>query len=244
MAITPLLPMTRTETSHGAIFENAPPHLLSDHATRFMISNLDLKNEMVVAEAGCGSGVLCIFAAKCGASKVYGTDIDEDALSCARENAKLNGAANIEFINGSLLEPVPGDLDAVIALLPHKPAPRAFSVRYYGGSDGSDLLLAVIRQSAEKLKLGGRLYLYLNSIANPAKVLDEFSRDFSVSMLAEKKRYFTVEEFDSLTPGMFDYLLAQKSKGEAEFHEDAQGLFFWARIYSGVTCLSGKRKSK
>ncbi len=220
-------------TPIGEIVEEGDAALLSDHATEFMIRHLDIASASTVAEAGCGSGVLCIFASRAGAAKVYGTDIDEKALDTARRNAENNGARNIVFLHGSLLEPIAEKLDAVIALLPHKPAPRPFNHRYYGGVDGTDLLMAVIAQSAEKLRKGGRLYLYLNSIANPKKVLSVFREKFEVSMLAEKKRRFTQAEFDGLTKGMFQHMLALRQEGKCDFEEDAEGLFFIARIYAG-----------
>lgn len=43
-----------------------------------------------VLDYGCGSGILAIAAARLGASKVYATDIDAQALIAARDNAKAN----------------------------------------------------------------------------------------------------------------------------------------------------------
>ena len=227
--------MARKEiiTPFGTIAEYAPSPLLSDHATEFMLRHMEIRPGAVVAEAGCGSGIMCVFASKAGASRVYGTDIDDQSLAVARENAMRNCAENISFLHGSLLEPVLDGLDTVIALLPHKPAPRPFNHRYYGGDDGTDLLLECIRQSAEKLVRGGSLYLYLNSIANPRRTLAVFGEKFEVGLVAEKKRRFTKEEFDGLTEGMFAYLEKMRSEGKAEFHKDAGGLFFTAGIYLG-----------
>ncbi len=49
-----------------------------------------------VLDVGCGSGILGIIAAKRGASKVVGIDIDENALNNAARNASLNNV-NIEL---------------------------------------------------------------------------------------------------------------------------------------------------
>jgi hypothetical protein len=81
---------------------------------------------------------------------------------------------------------------------------------------------------------GGRLVLYANSIANPRRVLTAFERAFAVRLLAEKRRYFTREEFDALTPGMVDHLTVQRAHGEADFDEDDSGLYFLARLYEGI----------
>jgi ribosomal protein L11 methyltransferase len=44
-----------------------------------------------VLDYGCGSGILAIAAAKLGASRVVGVDIDPHALAAARDNATRNG---------------------------------------------------------------------------------------------------------------------------------------------------------
>jgi ribosomal protein L11 methyltransferase len=45
-----------------------------------------------VLDVGCGTGVLAIAAAKCGAQAVVGTDIDPVSVRISRENAALNQA--------------------------------------------------------------------------------------------------------------------------------------------------------
>lgn len=172
-------------TPYGIIEEQGPAALLADHATEFTLRHLSVEPGSQVAEPGCGTGVLSLCAALAGAALVTGTDVDPEALDAARLNAQRNRLANARFLCGSLLEPVAAGLHLVIALLPHKPAPRAVNLRYYGGVDGTDLLLATIRQSAERLVPGGRLLLYVNSIANPARVQDEFGRCFDVRVLGE-----------------------------------------------------------
>lgn len=221
-------------TRGGRIVEQGPAALLADHATMFILEHLTIRRGDRVAEPGCGTGVLSLYAALAGARSVVGTDVDPDALAAARQNAAANGVANVSFVLGSLLEPVPAGLDLVVANLPHKPAPRPFDHRYYGGPDGTDLLLAVIGQAAGRLVAGGRLVLYVNSVANLRRVAREFARDFDVRLLAEKRRYFTREEWDDLAPGMFEYLQAQKACGEADFEHDDLGLYFMARLYEGV----------
>jgi len=220
-------------TRYGRIEEHGPEVLLSDHATAFILQHMQVYRGQRVGEPGCGTGVISLCAAKAGARHVIGTDTDPQAVAAACYNRDANGLANAHFVRGSLLEPVAFGLDLVVALLPHKPAPRPFSRRYYGGWDGTDLLRATIRQGAEKLAMGGRLLLYLNSIANPRRISHELDAFYDVVTVAEKKRYFTEREFDEMTPGMFAHLEAQRKRGEADFWEDSQGLYFMARICEG-----------
>ena len=54
-----------------------------------------------VLDVGCGTGILAIAAAKCGAGTVVGTDIDRVSVRISRENAFLNQArARFVYANG------------------------------------------------------------------------------------------------------------------------------------------------
>lgn len=221
-------------TPAGTIREFGPQNVLSDHATAFMMEHLDIPRGARAIDAGCGTGVLAIFMSMAGASKVTGTDIDRRSLEAARYNTVINRTNNVDFKEGSLLEPVDGPADLIVALLPHKPAPRPFDRRYYGGEDGTNLVTTLIGQARTRLKTGGRLYLYLNSISNPGKIQGIFNERFETEIIAEKIRRFTKEEFDSLTGGMFEHLTNMRDKGMSEFFEDEQGLYFMARIWRGT----------
>jgi len=61
-------------------------------------------------DVGCGSGILAVAALKLGAGHALGVDIDNEAVTAARENAELNGVAGRmeiglgsvgEILNGS-----------------------------------------------------------------------------------------------------------------------------------------------
>ena len=53
------------------------------------LARQDLKGKAVL-DAGCGSGILSISAAKLGAKKVIGVDIDPQALFASKENIEFN----------------------------------------------------------------------------------------------------------------------------------------------------------
>src|SRR5688572_6301075 len=56
-----------------------------------------------VLDLGCGSGILSIAAAKLGAGKVIGVDIDQLAVDATIENARVNGVADkIQAFRGGL----------------------------------------------------------------------------------------------------------------------------------------------
>lgn len=61
-------------------------------STRFCLTFIEqyIQGGEAVVDAGCGSGILSIAAAKLGAAKVMAMDIDELAVRIARENVQLN----------------------------------------------------------------------------------------------------------------------------------------------------------
>lgn len=61
---------------------------------------------------GCGSGILAIAAARLGAGKVSGVDIDSQAVSAARDNAKQN---QVEARFEDTAAPLAGEYDLVVA---------------------------------------------------------------------------------------------------------------------------------
>ena len=87
-----------------------------------------------VLDYGCGSGILAIAALKLGALRAVGVDIDPDAVTAARANARRNGVAG-EFFEGRA--PLTFTADVVIANILANPlkvlAPMLASRCRHGG---------------------------------------------------------------------------------------------------------------
>jgi len=87
-----------------------------------------------VLDYGCGSGILAIAAVKLGARRAAGVDIDPDAISVARENARRNGVV-CEFFDGR--EPLAITANVVVANILARPlkllAPLLASLCVPGG---------------------------------------------------------------------------------------------------------------
>ena len=64
------------------------------------MDSLRLTGKETVLDAYCGTGTIGIVAAKRGAKKVIGVELNPDAVVDAKENAALNNIENIEFICG------------------------------------------------------------------------------------------------------------------------------------------------
>lgn len=69
---------------------------------------------MDVLDAGCGSGILSIAAAKLGARSITGIDHEDEAVYEAAENAALNGVASTCRIISGKIEELMGDFDCLI----------------------------------------------------------------------------------------------------------------------------------
>ena len=75
-----------------------------------------VKPNSIVFDIGCGSGILSIAAAKLGAQKVLGVDLDEVAVKVSKENVDENNVGNIVDIkHGDLMDVVSDKADIVVA---------------------------------------------------------------------------------------------------------------------------------
>lgn len=68
-----------------------------------------------VVDVGTGSGILAIAASKLGATQVLATDISDESMTAAKENAALNNLDNITVQKTSLLKDVKGKFDIIVA---------------------------------------------------------------------------------------------------------------------------------
>ncbi len=80
-----------------------------------LLLNQDLKEKRVL-DCGCGTGILGIVAAKCGAKEVVSYDIDEWSVRNAEHNAELNGV-ELDVLEGDrrVFKHVSGVFDVILA---------------------------------------------------------------------------------------------------------------------------------
>ncbi len=79
-----------------------------DHETTYMCAEAIesyLEEEDLVYDIGCGSGILGIVAAKLGARKVIGIDLDPVSVKVSKDNVDINREnERVEIIHGNLLD--------------------------------------------------------------------------------------------------------------------------------------------
>lgn len=109
------------EEKDGELVVNLDPGMAfgtgTHETTRMCIQSLEkyVKEESVVFDVGCGSGILAIAAAKLGAKKAVGVDLDPVAVESSLENVQYNNLDNIEILHGNLVEVIEGKADVVVA---------------------------------------------------------------------------------------------------------------------------------
>ena len=136
-----------------------------------------IENPFIV-EVGTGTAAISIACAKeIAGAKVLATDISEDALSLARENAEANGLGEtLAFSKGDLLDAVTdtAKIDCLIANLPYIPDGEKGKLQpevdkfdpalaLYGGPDGLTLVRKLLQQTEGKLSAGAPILLEIGS---------------------------------------------------------------------------------
>ena len=103
-----------------------------------------------VLDYGCGSGILAIAAARLGAGRVAGVDIDPQAVDAARANAERNRVSAV-FAESTL--PVAGEYDLVVANILSNPLRvLAPAICAHVRSGGRLALSGILREQADEIR--------------------------------------------------------------------------------------------
>jgi len=124
---------------------------------------------MRVLDLGTGSGAIALAIAKERSHcEVVATDISEDALAVARENARQHDVPNIEFLQGDWTEPVSErTFDIVLSNPPYVPDedPHHEMLRHEprlalaSGGDGLDAIRKIAADAGAIVQPGGALLI-------------------------------------------------------------------------------------
>ena len=146
------------------------PRPETEHLVELLQSKIT-NRKLKILDVGTGSGVIALsLAAKFPEATVIATDISEDALNLARENAERLGlTSRVEFLQGDLLTYVNHVYDLLVANLPyvaagerptlsrevgHDPA-----VALFGGERGDEMIRKLIESAPSYLAPGGLMAL-------------------------------------------------------------------------------------
>jgi methylase of polypeptide subunit release factors len=138
----------------------AKDHVLGVGGASLTLAGLQLPTAAHRAlDLGAGCGIQSLRARR-DVDEVIATDISRRALRFTRLNALLNGVDDVDVREGSLFEPVAGEVfDRIVSNPPFVITPRVAGVPRYeyrdGGMDGDDLVAAVVRGVGAHLAPGG-----------------------------------------------------------------------------------------
>ncbi len=175
LAGEPVAYLTGTREVMGLPFHVDPDVLVPRPETELLVEWalewLKPRERATVVDIGTGSGAIAIGLAALAradlALTIIATDISAAALSTARRNALQHDPlvrSRLSFVQGSLLQPIAGPVDLVLANLPYlTPAQIAEnpdldaepSLALDGGGDGLDLVRLLIADLPRTLVAGG-----------------------------------------------------------------------------------------
>ena len=129
-----------------------------------------------VTDVGTGSGaVAVVLGLLAPRAEIWATDTSAIAIELAAANAARFGLEDrVHVVEGDLLEPIPGELDLVVANLPYLPAREAAEhpelrgeplAALYAPGDGLGPLRRLFAQAAERLNPDGAVvYQYRGEV--------------------------------------------------------------------------------
>jgi release factor glutamine methyltransferase len=169
----PLQHILGTQEFCGLEFEVTGDVLIPRHDTETLVNEalVRMPGAESVLDIGTGSGCIAVaLATRMPHAAVTAVDLSAEALVVARCNAGRNGVV-IEFLHGSLIEPVAGrQFDLIVSNPPYipsrdietlQPEVRDFDPRVAldGGLDGLEIYRRLIPQAVSVLARGGWLLL-------------------------------------------------------------------------------------
>lgn len=151
-----------------------------DYGSRVLINFLDIPENASVLDVGCGYGPIGLAAARLAPrGHVTMVDVNERAVALARENAALNGIANVTVLQSDLYSAVEGSrFDVILS----NPPIRA----------GKAVVHRILAEAKDLLRPGGSLWIVIrNKQGAPsarAKLEETFGED-AVEEMGKDKGY-------------------------------------------------------
>lgn len=142
--------------------------------------NLGVKSGQTVLDLGTGSGILAVTAAQ-KAQSVLAADLNPYAIRCAKENAKLNMAYNVAFLQGDLFKAFADGVkfDLVLFNAPYLPSEEGEEATWIGkswagGANGRVVVDRFIAEVPAYLKPRGRVLLMQSTLTGVDETITAF----------------------------------------------------------------------
>jgi release factor glutamine methyltransferase len=163
------------------------------------------KAEVSIIDVGTGSGVIALsLAKKFSNAQIVATDVSDEAIALAQENAaRLNLSERVQFLKSDLLTNVEGTFDVIVANLPYVSTQDRHllsrevlhdpDVALFAGANGEEVLRALIDQAPSRLTPGGLLALEIG--IGQADALLELLAQKKYNDISVKSDYSNVSRF-------------------------------------------------
>lgn len=151
-----------------------------DFGSVLLIETMDLKQGAKVLDVGCGYGPIGLTAAKV-ANQGYVTmiDVNERAISLARENAEKNQIRNVEFLVSDLYEAVKGrQFDVILT----NPPIRA----------GKEVVHRIFTEGFELLADGGEMWVVIQKKQGAPSALKKLQEVYREVEEVERSKGYSI----------------------------------------------------
>lgn len=156
--------------------------------------NLQVREKDKVIDIGTGCGILGILAAT-KAEEVVAVDINPFAVTCAKENARLNHASdNVFFAQGDLFGPirVGKKFDLILFNAPYLPSEADEEATWLdrawaGGVSGRDIINGFIREAPKYLKSKGEIFLMQSTLSDVEETFRRFKEKALTAKVVAKR---------------------------------------------------------
>jgi len=170
-----------------------------------LAENLLVEKGDAVLDLGTGTGILALTAAE-KAARVVGTDINPEAIELARENARVNGIENVEFVCCDLFPPGNERFDLIIFNPPYLPVQESglLEKAWSGGEGGIEIIERFLGSVSKHLKDDGVFELLVSSLGD-MEGIDKVMKNNRIEyeIIAKRKLFF--EELSVIKGKIFNH---------------------------------------
>jgi len=174
-------------------------------------------------DLGTGTGIAALLASRF-AGRAWATDITPRAARFAEFNRRLNGADQVEVVEGDLYAPVEGfTFDRIVTHPPYVPTLRPRFVFRDGGDDGEQIIRRVIEGLPRFLRPGGLFYSLVLGADCDGEQFEERIRKW----LGEARQEFDVILVSHSLRTPKEFLSSAIIKKTTNYEE----LYFWQEMW-------------
>lgn len=156
---------------------------------------LEVVNSKSAIDVGTGSGVIAICLAKQGAN-VSATDISNEAIEVAKENAKLN-KTKIRFIQGSFFPNIKKNYNTIVSNLPQEIILQSTTQKdkqtVDGGDNGNNIVIEFLTKAKSHMNKKSSLYIGIGTLSDYRETINFIAKHYLATLLGIEK--ITCKEF-------------------------------------------------